>query len=507
VLVAGDVMLDHYLRGTVERTSPEAPVPILRVRSEEYILGGAGNVAANLAAMGARVTLAGLIGGDAGGPRLLDLMKRAGIHSRGIVSDPARPTTLKTRTLAQGQQILRIDREESGAPGANIEEKLLKRLNELLAECDGVVVSDYGKGVLSPRVLRTIIETCQKRGIPVVADPKGLDYSRYRGIDILTPNVKEAQAASGVAIADEASLARAAAVLNRQVQGKGMCITRGADGVAVFPRRGGPIFLPAYPREVFDVTGAGDTFIAHFALAYFQGLSIGDAAAWGNLAAGIVVGRLGVAIITPGELLGHGAGEGHLAKIRGADDLEPVLRALQAADRRVVFTNGCFDLLHVGHIHFLASARALGDCLVVAINSDESVRAVKGPPRPLLPEDERAALLASLHSVDFVVIFSERSPEQLIQRLRPDVLVKGGNFEPEEVVGRRIVEENGGQVRVLPLFGDHSVTGLLEQWAGAAGKLGQDAQATRNLGRDAQATGKIRRGSKGKIKSKKERGA
>lgn len=477
ILVVGDVMLDHYLRGTVERTSPEAPVPVLRVEAEDYILGGAANVAHNLAVMGARVDLAGIIGNDANGPILKQLLDKAGIGSSLLAVDKARPTTLKTRALAQGQQILRIDREVAHPVSGSVEGRFLASLKQVVHRYDGVLFSDYGKGVLTPVLLSALIGECRRLDKPTTADPKGLQYRRYRGIDYLTPNQKETQAASGIEIVDEKSLRRAVMQLHRQVLGKAICVTRGAQGVAVFPCRGRAVHIPAHPREVYDVTGAGDTFIAHLSLGLFQGLELAQAAAWGNLAAGIVVGRLGVAVVSPGELLSEAAGDRGWVKHRTLDELEPIVRSLRAAGKRVVFTNGCFDLLHVGHLRLLESARALGDCLIVAINSDESVRAVKGRPRPLLPENERAAILASLDCVDYVTVFRERSPERLLRVLKPDVLAKGGNLEPEEVVGREIVQNYGGAIQLLPLFGERSVSGLLEQW-GASKSAGAPPSGT-----------------------------
>lgn len=465
VLVVGDVMLDHYLRGVVERVSPEAPVPVFRVDSEDHILGGAANVAANLAAMGATVYLAGVVGDDLIAATLSDLLTRARIESSCLVTDPDRPTTLKTRALATGQQVLRIDRERNRPISAAVESAVLERVKAVLPKCDGVIVSDYGKGVLTSKVLTSIIAECRRQKKKVIGDPKGLEYRRYAGIDALTPNVKEAQAASGVAITDEVSLARAGAELNEAVGGKAILITRGSDGVAVFPRGGKPTLLPAIPREVFDVTGAGDTFISHFGLGYFQGLTMPEAASWANRAAGIVVGRVGVAVVRPNELLVDIQGDARRAKWRSLAELEPIVRSLRAAGRRIVLTNGCFDLIHVGHIQFLESARALGDCLIVAINSDESVRELRGAPRPLLPQNERAALLASLRSVDFVVIFDQLTPEEILTTLRPDVLVKGGGTKESEIVGFELVKSYGGAVRMLPTFGRTTVAQLIQNFA------------------------------------------
>jgi D-beta-D-heptose 7-phosphate kinase/D-beta-D-heptose 1-phosphate adenosyltransferase len=465
VLVIGDVMLDHYLRGAVERVSPEAPVPVFRVDSEDHILGGAANVAANLAAMGATVYLAGVVGDDLIAATLTDLLTRAHIESSCLVTDRDRPTTLKTRAIATGQQVLRIDRERTRSIAAATESALLSRVREVLPRCDGVIVSDYGKGVLTSKVLSSVIEECHRKKKKVIGDPKGLEYRRYAGIDALTPNVKEAQAASGVAISDDASVTRAAAELNEAVRGKAILITRGAEGVAVFPRGHKPTFLPAIPREVFDVTGAGDTFISHFGLGYFQGLTMPEAASWANRAAGIVVGRVGVAVVRPSELAADIQGDSRRAKWRPLAELEPIVRSLRAAGRRIVLTNGCFDLLHVGHIQFLESARALGDCLIVAINSDESVRELRGAPRPLLPQNERAALLASLRSVDYVVIFDQLTPEKLLQALRPDVLVKGGGTSESEIVGHDFVKSYGGTIRMLPAFGRMTVAQLIQNFA------------------------------------------
>lgn len=475
ILVVGDVMLDHYLRGNIERTSPEAPVGVLNVESEEYILGGAANVARNLSAMGASVELCGAVGSDANRRILTALLKKAKIGHKRLLVTHDRPTTLKTRAVAQGQQMLRIDRERKTPLAPAAEEALLQGLREEIGRVDGVIVSDYGKGVLTPGVLRGIASMCGKAGKPVVCDPKGLEYGRYRGFDVVKPNLKEAEAASGIPIHDEASLFKAAAELNRQIGGKAVCITRGGQGVTVFPRRGAPMSIPPIPREVYDVTGAGDTFISHLALGMFQGLKLGDAAAWANLAAGIVVERLGVAVVTPGELISEIHGDRRWAKFRAAAELVSIVRSLQESGRKVVFTNGCFDLLHVGHIRLLESARRLGDCLVVAINSDASVRKVKGPPRPLLPEGERVALLAALDSVDYLVVFDETSPERLLRALRPDILVKGGNLDADEVVGRGIVEGYGGEVRLIPAFGDRSVSGFL-------GRLGEPLSEPKSRG-------------------------
>lgn len=463
VVVIGDAILDHYVRGSASRISPEAPVPVLRMESQEWLPGGAANVARNVALLGAEVNFLTRIGQDEEGLRLGELLDNDPRTEATLLADLASPTPLKTRYIAHGQQMLRVDREQPAPLSPTAEKELLKEIDRAIAKCDGVIVSDYGKGLLSGAVLGRVFAAAARRGVEVFVDPKGANYARYRGASVVTPNRKEAQEASGIAIVDEASAARAAATLRRQTKARTICITMSEEGIAVFPQRGRATIIPARAREVFDVTGAGDTLIAVLALARFSGASDIEAAELGNIAAGIVVGRSGVAAPTPLELrrevLG-GVGSG-ARKWLTVDQLLAEREALARAGRRVVFTNGFFDLLNVRHIRLLEQARALGDALVVAINSDASTRRIKGSPRPLLSEGERIELLGALPCVDYLTVFDADTPRALLERLRPDVLAKGDNVG--EPVGADIVRAYGGQVRTIDLGFGPTVDEVLER--------------------------------------------
>lgn len=466
VLVLGDLILDHYVRGSVSRTSPEAPVPILNVEDEEYLLGGAANVAANLVSLGARVELAGLLGKDEAADVFFHVLEDQQGISPLIVQDPSRPTILKTRCVAQGQQMLRLDRERAHPMQLEIELAMLQEVLPLVEQCDGVVFSDYGKGFLTASFMAAVIKHAHKKGKAALVDPKGRDYARYRGATLITPNQKEASDASGLAIEDNESCAQAAAALQEMVQGEAIVITRGPGGVSVFPREGPPSHLPARAREVYDVTGAGDSFIATLALGLFSGGTLEQAAELGNLAGGFVVGRAGVATVTQRDLEEtlDASGATPPRKQRTVGELEQICRSLRQNGSTVVFTNGFFDLLHYGHVRLLEEARGMGNALVVAINSDESTRRLKGPPRPVLSAEERARILGALPFVDYVVIFDDDTPERLLEQLRPDVLVKGtlpGDAHPH-AVGQEIVRAHGGNVRFVEIEGN-TISTLLER--------------------------------------------
>jgi len=449
VLVIGDAILDHYIIGDVNRTSPEAPVPVLNVAGEESLPGGAANVARNLAAVGARVEFVSVRGKDQAGEQLETLLQECVEVASHLIIANHRPTTIKTRCIAQGQQMLRFDREHAGPIDSTTASRVLAAVTKALPKCHGVVISDYGKGLLTPDLLAAVIGAAAAAGLPVSIDPKGADYSRYRGATVITPNRKEAQEASGVLIdTDEAAL-RAAAAIQRFVRGDAVCVTLGSRGVFVVPRRGKAVRIPARAREVFDVTGAGDTFIALMSLALFSGATFAEAAEIGNSGAGIVVGRSGVATVSLDELRSALFGEEGSRKRVSTAELDIIRRSLARAGKRVVFTNGCFDLLNVRHIRLLEQARTLGDVLVVALNSDASVRKLKGAPRPLLSEAERCDMIAALPHVDYVTVFEGDTPSELLALLRPDILVKGSNVS--EAVGHDIVEAYGGEVRLLDL--------------------------------------------------------
>ena len=462
ILVIGDVMLDHYIQADVERTSPEAPVIIAAVQSERYVAGGAANVAANLRAMGAAVLMAGLTGKDENGAQLRSILQEKNISTALLFPEAGRPTTLKTRIMARGQQILRIDREVKNPPSPNFLKKITAFLNKKSNRLDGVIISDYAKGLCSKELLQPIFKILKQRRIPVLCDPKGKDFAKYRGVNVITPNLREAQDASDIPIADNASLERAAKFILKKTAANNVVITRGADGVSLFGLNQDPVHISAHAREVYDVTGAGDTFISHFALAYFSGMPPHKAAELGNYASAITVGKLGVVVVKPDELASFIRSETFGSKSKSLDEMVEIVKHLKSSGKKVVFTNGCFDLIHIGHIKFLQAARALGDCLIVGINTDASVRKVKGPGRPLIGENERADFLSSLHWVDYVVLFDEATPEPMLRALMPDVLVKGKNHKPDEVVGAEIVKGSGGTIHRLPLFSNISTSEIFD---------------------------------------------
>ncbi|HPK01737.1 MAG TPA: D-glycero-beta-D-manno-heptose-7-phosphate kinase [Candidatus Sumerlaeota bacterium] len=465
VLVVGDVILDRYLWGDVERTSFEAPVPVVNLRAETDRPGGAANVVANLAALGARPQLVGVVGADGEGRAVRDLLRAMRVSPQGLVVDRARPTIVKTRVIAQRQQLMRLDREETAPISPAVARALVARARKALAGAAVMVLSDYAKGTLGPDVCRELIAAAHNAGALVVVDPKGTDFSKYRGADIVKPNRREAEAASGRPIDSPAALDAAAAALRRAVRGRALVITLDGGGAAIFESGRPTVRTAAQALAVFDVTGAGDSFIAAMSAALAAGAGIADAARLGNLAGSIAVGKLGAATVEPAELLrALDPGAGH-RKLRSCAQLLADLAPHRALGRRIVFTNGCFDLIHLGHLKFLEQARRLGDLLVVAINSDASVRAVKGAPRPVLGQNERAAILGALEAVDFVVIFDERTPERLLEQIRPDILVKGKALRAGQIVGADLVPAWGGRVVSLPLLGEMTTDRLLERIA------------------------------------------
>ena len=460
VLVAGDVMLDRYWSGDTERISPEAPVPVVRVRAAEDRPGGAANVARNVAALGAHGTLLGLTGADAEAAELRAQLAAAGAQCRFLELDGARTIT-KLRVLSRHQQLIRLDFEAgfSAAQGAG----LLALLAAELPGAGALVLSDYAKGTLADPA--AWIDAARAGEVPVLVDPKGRDFRRYRGATLLTPNLHEFELVAG-AHSSEADLEARAGALVRELGLQALLITRGERGMTLVRAAGEALHLPARAIEVFDVTGAGDTVIATLAAALAAGSTLADAVALANVAAGIVVGRLGAAAVSAAELAQALGRQPDVE--RGVLDEEQLLHAVAAARRRgerIVMTNGCFDLLHAGHVAYLAAARALGDRLVVAVNGDASVTRLKGPGRPVNALERRMAVLAGLQSVDWVVGFGEDTPERLLARLRPEVLVKGGDYTREQVVGRELVESWGGRVEVLAFVDDCSTTAILSRLA------------------------------------------
>ena len=464
VLVVGDIMCDTYLWGKVGRISPEAPVPIFESAERRHVLGGAANVAANLRALGCEVRLLGVIGADATGRCIREQLYAQGIADTWLVQDVTRPTTEKTRLIASQQQLLRLDYESQTPLSPSCVAQALQSVEPLMRDIDGVVCSDYHKGVCTPALLAPLFTMARAAGHPIFVDPKVHDFTRYRGATVLTPNLEEVERASGIMARDEAALASAAEKLLQQSQAQALLVTRGKDGMTLFHPPQAPVHIPTRAREVFDVTGAGDTVIATFSMAALCSLSLVDAAHLANVAAGIVVGKLGTVTVLPEELrMALRAGDAFGArKVLQHDELAVALQYRRQRGERIVFTNGCFDLLHVGHIQYLQQARAMGECLVVALNDDASVRLLKGDKRPLLPQDDRAHLLAALAAVDYVTIFSEPTPLALIELLRPSILVKGGDYTLDTVVGRKEVEAYGGEVRLVPYVPGVSTTHIID---------------------------------------------
>lgn len=464
VLVVGDLMLDRYVSGDVVRLSPEAPIPVLSARSTEERLGGAGNVAANLRAMDVECEVLGILGDDPHGERLREMFAEIGADATACVSSPNRPTTEKTRLLAGMHQLLRVDWERTAPISLENEERFVAAIEAGVERANAVVLSDYDKGALTPNVLARAIAAGRAHGVPVLVDPKGDDYRGYRGATLVTPNRKEAEEAVGRQLATLEDVSAAARELLETCELDAAVVTLGSEGMYHLERDGHAGRVPTFARAVFDVTGAGDTVISQLALALGDGWSLEEAVHLANHAAGIVVGRRGAAVVSRGELAGAiEAAGGPVGKVLGPATLERVLADWRSAGKRIVFTNGCFDIIHPGHVTYLRQARSRGDVLLVGINDDDSVRRLKGPGRPVNPVEDRAAVLAALEMVDAVVPFAEDTPKEIIERVTPHVLVKGEDWAEKGVVGREWVEAHGGEVFLAPLVPGRSTTNILER--------------------------------------------
>lgn len=461
ILVVGDVMLDRYWHGNTSRISPEAPVPILHVRDLQDRAGGAGNVALNLADLGCKVSLLGIIGQDSAGKKLDDILRQAHVNCH-LLPYSEVPTIAKIRVLGKNQQLLRLDFEEAIE---NVDTKELFNVYEAeLAQADLVILSDYGKGVL--RNVQEFIQAARKRGIPVLIDPKSDDFSIYRQATLITPNLKEFEAVVGKCH-DEVELEQKGMKLLKECQLAGLLVTRGEQGMTLLQENAEPLHLAARAREVYDVTGAGDTVISVLGAAIATGQALPEAAAMSNLAAGIVVQKLGAATVSVPEL--RRALQRHFDSELGILTEEQLMIAVsdaKAHHERIVMTNGCFDVLHAGHIAYLEQAKELGKRLIVAVNDDASVARLKGASRPINPLKERMAVLAALRVVDWVVAFSEDTPERLIKMVSPDVLVKGGDYAVHEIAGSEHVLSNGGEVKILGFVEGFSTTSIINRMRG-----------------------------------------
>ncbi|MGA3370341.1 MAG: bifunctional D-glycero-beta-D-manno-heptose-7-phosphate kinase/D-glycero-beta-D-manno-heptose 1-phosphate adenylyltransferase HldE [Terracidiphilus sp.] len=466
LLVVGDLMLDKYIWGEVARISPEAPVPVVRAIRQSEQPGGAANVAMNLARLGAQVVVAGFTGGDEN-QQLLDAALRANEILPEFVISEGFPTISKLRILGGSQQMLRLDSERLEARAQGDYECLIERALKLLPGCHAVVLSDYAKGALTPKVCQQLIRAARRLGIPVLVDPKSADFSRYRGATTICPNRSELAAAVREDAHDLEALLAAAESLSSVLDIEFLTATLGEKGIALL-RPGSRFLAPAVARQIFDVSGAGDTVIAVLALCLASRLRPETAVHLANVAAGIVVGKAGTAPVEKHELLAALAPRIGLSaedKVVTGSELVSRVARWKARGERVVFANGCFDLLHIGHITLLEQARRFGDRLIVAINSDASVRALKGPSRPMVGERERARVLAALSAVDAVVAFAEPTPLELIVAIRPDVIVKGGDYDADTVAGAREVRAWGGEVKIVPIVEGYSTTRLIEKGA------------------------------------------
>ena len=461
VLVAGDVMLDRYLFCGTSRISPEAPVPVVHVVRGDDRPGGAANVAVNLASLGVGTTLLGIVGEDVEGVTLEKVLDDRGIRCK-LLRAPHRPTITKTRVQSRGQQLIRLDREAVAAAAAD--PSLVLAFASAVEEADAAVLSDYGKGALAR--VQDMIAACRAEDVPVFVDPKGRDFERYRGATMITPNQAEFEAVAGPCEDDDTLVRRAQEMLEALAL-SALLVTRSEKGMLLVEQGREPVFLSTLAREVYDVTGAGDTVIAMLAAASASGADFESAAGLANLAAGLVVRKTGAASVTPTELQAalHQRGQGGRGLVTEAE-LAPMIDEARERGERVVMTNGCFDVLHAGHVAYLEEAKSLGDRLVVAVNDDDSVRRLKGESRPVNTLADRMAVLAGLASVDWVVPFSEDTPVRLIRVLMPDVLVKGGDYRPEDIAGADDVRSAGGEVRVLAYREGASSSRIIAKLAG-----------------------------------------
>ena len=473
IMLVGDFMLDKYVWGEVNRISQEAPIPVLNVASEEIRPGGAGSVASNLAHLGANVFCYGVIGNDNEGRLLLDNLNDLGVNTEGIVQDSDRPTTVKVRMMGHLQsagkgiqQLLRIDYEKTEDIEEKKQEAIINKIEGKIQQVDIVLISDMNKGLLSRRILDAVIKSGKDHNVPVIVDP-GLtkDYGIYRGATAITPNRFETKLATGIKITDVNSMKSAGKKLLEENLFEHIIITADKDGMFLYSRDGKCKLISTVPKDVYDVSGAGDMVLSVFGFVVGSKNSFEDAAMIANVAAGVEVGKVGAVPISKSEILSElmGGSNPLYTKIKVLDELEEILNRHRKENKKIVFTNGCFDILHVGHIEYLKFSRKQGDVLVIGLNTDRSVREQKGDKRPFVSEDERARLISALEDVDYVILFDDLTPEKLIRRVKPDVLVKGEDWKEKGVVGREFVESYGGKVILAPLVKDVSTTDIVSR--------------------------------------------
>lgn len=460
VLIVGDFMLDRYLYGDAERISPEAPVPVLRIIRENSALGGAGSVASDVAALGATCNCVGVLGGDADAQQVRNMLAARGADASGLIPDPTRPTTRKTRLIGLAQhrhrqQLIRIDEEVVLPVSDAITRELIKQVDAVVGQCDAICLEDYGKGVMTPALVSAVINAASRRGTPVLVDPAPTnDYRLYHGATAITPNRSETERVLGRRLPDISAVREHAAAIYAACGTKHVFVTLDADGMALIGPGGSFEHVPTRPRDVYDVTGAGDEVLAALAVSLAAGASLAEAATIANVAGGLEVGKFGCVPIERDELMAELLAESHkhLGKIRTLAELLPEIKRRRDLGHKVAFTNGCFDLMHAGHAQTFSFARSHADLLVVGLNSDRSVSGQgKGSGRPFVGQADRAALLAALADVDYIVLFDDDTPAALIEAIEPDVLVKGADWANKTVVGQDVVERRGGRVLLAPI--------------------------------------------------------
>jgi len=460
ILVIGDLMIDHFLWGSCERISPEAPVQIINIENESTSLGGAGNVINNLNSLGAKVDFISVIGDCNTSNELLKLLSDINIGIQYLIIQNKRITSKKTRIIASQQQVIRYDKESNDEININSQNQLLETFTKIVNDYDTILLSDYGKGVLTHNICQSLISIANKNNKKILVDPKGLNYSKYKGAYLLTPNKKEAGEATNEIINDKKSLKKALQKLKNQCNLAVSIITLSEEGIAIFDNE-----LRTHPtaaREVFDVTGAGDTVIAALGFALSSNKNIDEAVKFANLASGVVVGKIGSATTTLDEIIEYESNLRLRTSDKNIKNLQEILTTvseLKKNNKKIVFTNGCFDILHIGHIKYLEAAKSHGDILIVGLNSDQSIEIIKGANRPINPANDRANIIAALKSVDYLVVFDEETPLNLIRSIKPDVLVKGGDYENKKVIGEEIVNK----LVIIPFIEGKSTTKIIER--------------------------------------------
>jgi D-beta-D-heptose 7-phosphate kinase / D-beta-D-heptose 1-phosphate adenosyltransferase len=460
ILVIGDLMIDYYLWGKSKRISPEAPVQIIDIDDQNAVLGGAGNVASNLHALGAKVDIIGIIGNCENSSKLKELLKKINIKTDYLFTQKGRITSKKTRIIASQQQVVRFDQESSNEIHIESQEKIIETFLKIIDNYEVVLLSDYGKGVLTTNVTKSLIKIAKNNNKKILIDPKGTDYSKYKGAYLLTPNKQEASEATRIEISNEKSLKEAIMSLKSFCNLDISIITLSESGVAVF--EDSLKILPTITREVFDVTGAGDTILASLGFCLACDLTIYDAINFSNLAAGVVVGKIGSSTATLNEIIEYESSFNKSSSdkhIKSFNEISILCKELKLRDKTIVFTNGCFDIIHLGHIKYLETAKSYGDILILGLNSDRSVEALKGKKRPINGQSDRAYILAALEVVDYVVIFDEDTPYDLIKVIKPDILVKGSDYEGQNVVG----EDIAGELRLIEFVNDRSTSNVIKK--------------------------------------------